>query len=231
MSKSEREHVKDFVSRTTDEARLSYGVKKTAKKRRFIFVGTVNPERKMINVLEEDRRYLIIPVSKRFDYDRVKSERLQILAEAKEIERTYGDKLIIPVKLHPEARAVRASVVALDANEVTIREALERYVSAKIEGNDVYAFIGLKDQGAIGRYVTVAGGIAPIMEKLGWTYGQIRKKGKPVRAYTKGDGAGWLRATWPYGNLAAAVIGVDEDASPDWKPEFLGDKPDSQEGA
>ena len=54
-------------------------------------------------------------------------------------------------------------------------------VSAKIKVSDVYAFLGLRDRTAIGRYTrSTGGGIKPIMERLGWKYTQTRKDGLPV---------------------------------------------------
>ena len=44
-------------------------------------------------MLKEDRRFLIVPVHKCADLRQVKVDRLQLLAEAVEIEKSYGPTL------------------------------------------------------------------------------------------------------------------------------------------
>jgi phage/plasmid primase-like uncharacterized protein len=222
MKKSDRNDVKTFFSTTHDEARLSYGRHATRRQRRFAFVGTANPEGKIINMLEEDRRFIIVNVSKKANLDRVKADRLQILAEAMEIERNYGHILELEESLRPDAKNARAAVVSQDEYEVAIRESLGGIVSGMITSSDVYAFLGLRDKTAIGKYTKSNGGINPMMEAFGWEYKQVRKPKGGVRAwvFVKGSSHGWLRAEWPHGTNAPAEIVVDEDLSPGWYPKY-----------
>ena len=232
MKKADRDDVKRFFSTTSDEFSMKFEKHATKRQRRFAFIGTANPEGKIANMLEEDRRFIIVPVTKAADLDRIKRDRLQILAEAMEIERSYGPRLELKPELRPDARKARAGAVARPEYESAIEEAFKGIVSAKIAASDVYAFLGLRDRTAIGKFTkTSGGGINPIMERLGWRYSQIRKhshasqKGNRVWAFVKGDENGWLRAIWPHGPQAPAEIDTDEDASPNWVPKYADELP------
>jgi hypothetical protein len=232
MKKADRDDVKRFFSTTSDEFSMKFEKHATKRQRRFAFIGTANPEGKIANMLEEDRRFIIVPVMKAADLDRIKRDRMQILAEAMEIERGYGPRLELNPELRPDARKARAGAVARPEYESAIEEAFKGIVSAKIAASDVYAFLGLRDRTAIGKFTkTSGGGINPIMERLGWRYSQIRKhshasqKGNRVWAFVKGDENGWLRAIWPHGPQAPAEIDTDEDASPNWVPKYADELP------
>ena len=221
MKKAEREDAKTFFSKTFDEFSLKHEKHATRRKRRFTFIGTANKEGPIVNMREEDRRFIIIPVKKIADLERIKRDRLQILAEAIEIEKNYGPKLVLHDELRPEACAQRAQVVARPEYEDALRETFGDIVSAKITVSDVYAFLGLRDNTAIGKYTkTTDGGIVPIMKSLGWERTQLRKgKGRPP-SFQKGDGQGWLRASWPHGAQAPAEIEPDWELNPKWQPEY-----------
>jgi hypothetical protein len=221
IKKTDREDVKNFFSRTFDEFSLKHEKHATRRQRRFTFVGTANDEAPIANMLEEDRRFIIIPVKKRADLDRIKRDRLQILAEAVEIERAYGPRLELHDEFRPEACRARAQVVARPEYEDQLAEEFGDIVLARITATDVYAFLGLRDRTAIGKYTrSTGGGINPIMERLGWKYARIRKNGVRVWAFEKGDGGGWLRATWPHGPQAAAEIVPDSEINPRFLPEY-----------
>jgi len=160
-------------------------------------------------------------VKKRANLNRVKRDRLQILAEAVEIEKSYGPILELHEELRPEACEARAKVVARPEYEDTLADTFGDIVAARITSSDVYAFLGLRDRTAIGKYTrSTGGGINPIMERLGWKYAQVRKSGLRVWAFEKGNGAGWLRAAWPHGTQAPAEIEPDAEVSPNWRPEY-----------
>jgi hypothetical protein len=193
----------------------------TRRQRRFTFIGTANDEAPIANMLEEDRRFIIIPVTARADLDRIKRNRLQILAEAIEIEKAYGPRLELHDEFRPQACKARAQVVARPEYEDTLAETFGDIVSAKITASDVYAFLGLRDRTAIGKYTqSTGGGINPIMERLGWKHGKLRRLGVRMLAFEKGDGAGWLRVAWPRGNQAPAEIEPDTEVNPDFVPEY-----------
>src|SRR5208337_3438750 len=168
MKKTDRDDAKNFFSRTYDEFSLKHEKHATRRARRFTFIGTANEEGPIANMLEEDRRFIIIPVKKRADLNRIKRDRLQILAEAIEIEKAYGPILELHDELRPEACKARAQVVARPEYEDALTETFGEIISAKITVSDVYAFLGLRDRTAIGRYTKSTGnGIKPIMERLG----------------------------------------------------------------
>ena len=95
IRKTDRDDTKTFFSKTSDEFSLKHEKHATRRRRRFIFIGTANPEAPIPNMLIEDRRFVIIPVTKRADLNRIKRDRMQILAEA------FGDRK----KLWPHPRA------------------------------------------------------------------------------------------------------------------------------
>lgn len=223
IKKAEREDAKNFLSRTHDEFSLKHEKHTTRRGRRFAFVGTVNDETPIPNMLKEDRRFIIIPVSKRADLNRIKRDRLQILAEAVEIEKAYGPILELHDELRPQACEARSQVIAKPEYEDTLAETFGDIVSAKITASDVYAFLGLRDRTAIGKYTrSTGGGINPIMERLGWKYAQPRKDGVQKWSFVKGDGAGWLRPTWPHGSQAPAEI---EQEGTGWTLQYEEDQP------
>jgi len=222
IKKTDRDGVKRFFSATHDEFSLKHEKHATSRARRFIFVGTVNKESPIANMLEEDRRFVIVPVTKGADLDRIKRDRLQILAESIEIEKTYGPRLVLHDEFRREACKVRAQVVARPEYEEALEDEFGDIVSAKITASDVYAFLGLRDRTAIGRYTkSTGGGVKPIMERLGWKYAQPRKGRTQKWSFVKGDvNAGWLRASWPHGSQAPAEIEPDTEFSPGWSPEY-----------
>ena len=171
MRKADRDDVKNFFSRTFDEFSLKHEKHATRRKRRFTFFGTANPEGAIVNMLEEDRRFIIVPVTKRADLDRVKRESLQILAEAVKIEKAYGPILELHDELRPEACKAASQVVARPDYEDTLEEAFGEIKAGMVPSADVYAFLGLRDRTAIGRYTkSTGGGIIPIMQGLGWEH-------------------------------------------------------------
>lgn len=220
MKKTDRDDVKTFLSKSSDEFSLKFEKRTTKQSRRFTFIGTANNEGKLVNMLEGDRRFIMVPVKNRADLNRVKRDRLQILAEAVHIEKNYGPILELDRSLWNDAVAERSKVIAKDGYDSALEQAFGGIVSAKITAADVYAFLGLKDRVAIGKYTAATGGINPIMEKLGWEYKLARKGKTHARAFVKGSDGGWLRAAWPRGAQSVAEIDVDESINPRWTPEY-----------
>ena len=142
-----------------------------------------------------------------------------------EIEKSYGPILELHDELRQEACKARAAVVVRPEYEDALEEEFGGIVSAQITASDVYAFLGLRDRTAIGKYTRSTGcGINPIMDRLGWKYARPSKDGKRVWAFVKGDGAGWLRTVWPHGPQAPAEIEPDQEESPRWQPKYEDEK-------
>lgn len=217
MKKTEREHVKAFVSRTTDTARGAYGRKPTERQRRFTCLGTANPEGRVVNLKEEDRRFPFIEVSKKFDPDWAIEHRLQILAEAVAIEVNYGKFLTLDDEAEAEATTIRAEIASPDFTQVSLQKLFDGVETGKIEQNEVWALIGMRTLGDIGTYCAKnQGGITPFMEKMGWRATRLRRGKNLPLAFTRGDKPKWLTVRWT-GQHAGIGIGsiCTEDGDPE----------------
>ena len=199
MKKADRDHVKIFISKTSDSARMSYGRKNQTRERRCTLYGTSNPEGNVANLREEDRRFLFIIVYNHFKPEWIAANRLQILAEAVAIEASYSPHLVLPDDLKGEAAGIRATMVVQDPTELSLRKMFDGIESGRIEQNEVWALLGFKDQGAIGEHCAKHGGITGIMKALGWESSKITKGDVRRWCFSKGDSKEWLNISWPTG--------------------------------
>jgi hypothetical protein len=212
ISKTERNHMLNFISRTHDEGSLKYEKTAMNRARRFTFIGTLNPEKPIPNMLKEDRRFLILPVRKRADLMQVKREKLQILAEAVEIEKQYGPILELPHALRSEAAKMRGVVVARPPHEDSLEMAFGSLAGGYVQVADVYSYLGFKSEIEVGRFTRENGdAVGSFMASMGWMKQKPRKQGKQVRAFVKGTGP-WYCAAWPRGPGTIAEI-VEEAGS------------------
>src|SRR5262249_47764314 len=111
LGKREVEHVKNFLSRTRDGARGSYGRMREDQRRTCIFVGTCN----RTDYLTDDtgnRRIWPVQVGE-IDLVALARDRDQLWAEASEAEAT-GEPLALDRKLWNEAAILVASRLAED---------------------------------------------------------------------------------------------------------------------
>jgi len=100
LKRSEVEHLKSFLSRQVDNARLAYDRLTTERARHFIVVGTTNSE----NYLKDstgNRRFWPLRVGK-FDLEKLEADRDQLWAEAVEREAT-GESIRLREELWPMA--------------------------------------------------------------------------------------------------------------------------------
>jgi hypothetical protein len=206
MAKKDRQHIKAFVSRTRDTARAAFGRKAESHARRFVCLGTANPEGNIVNMRVEDRRFPFIVTTKRFDPDWALEHRLQILAEAVAIEAGYGKFLTLDEAAEAEAVTIRAEIVAPDFMQASLQKLFEGVEAGKIEQSEVWALVGLKDLGAIGAYCAkYNGGITPFMEALGWRAARLTHDRDRPLSFIKGDKPSWLQIHWTGGNRGVGV--------------------------
>jgi predicted P-loop ATPase len=133
MTAKDIEHQKALITRTVDRSRLAYGHFTTTAPRQFVVVGTTNEE-VFLRDTTGNRRYLPVRVSN-IDDEALKRDRDQLLAEACELEKTYGP-LIMPAELTAELHRRQKEFTVIDP----AHERVNDYISDKQSENPHYAF-------------------------------------------------------------------------------------------
>jgi len=110
--KREVEHIKAFLSRQTDSARLAYGRLRIDRPREFILIGTTNESNYLIDDTG-DRRFWPVRIE-RFDIDKLLADRDQLWAEAAYWE-AQGESIRLPQELWPDAAERQAERKEVDA--------------------------------------------------------------------------------------------------------------------
>lgn len=182
MSDRQVEHLKAFLSRSTDRARLAYAHLPTDAPRQSIMIGTTNEET-YLKDMTGNRRFWPVRVT-RVDTRAIMSDRDQLWAEASMRE---ADKNPKDIRLDPALYA--SAEVEQDARALTdpwvdvVASALEPYESGKILCDDAWIIFNIpegmrtqKDRARLGESFRL----------LGWTHVQLRLKGKPRWHYAKG---------------------------------------------
>lgn len=98
--KREVEHIKAFLSRQVDSARLAFGRLRIDRPRQFVVIGTTNEKNYLIDDTG-DRRFWPVRI-KRFDVARLAADRDQLWAEAAHWE-AEGESIRLPLELWPDA--------------------------------------------------------------------------------------------------------------------------------
>lgn len=129
--KSDVDHVKAFVSRTADNARLAYDRRKSYFPRQCIFIGTTN-DSVYLRDMTGNRRWLPVKVEK-CDFLRVEQDRDQLWAEAvREYKADPKQILALPDKLQTAASAQQEERMMADSFE----EPIQNYLTLKNGGED-----------------------------------------------------------------------------------------------
>ena len=127
------EHQKALITRTVDRCRAAYGYYAEDMPRQFVLVGTTNEEVFLCDSTG-NRRYLPVRVSD-IDIEALKRDREQLLAEACELEKTYGP-LIMPAELTAELSRRQKEFTIIGHS----LERLSDYVAGKLSVAPQYAF-------------------------------------------------------------------------------------------
>ncbi len=180
MRKGEVEHMKAFLSRAVDRARMAYGRIPQEQPRQCVIVGTTNSER-YLRDNTGNRRFW--PVKVGFvDLPALTADRDQLWAEAAWLE-SEGESIRLPEKLwavahaHQEERRVEDPFVAMLSDKLG-------KATGKLQAEDAWRIVGV-----------VAGHrtqdhnlrLGEALRELGWTRTKRRFGGDPEWCYVRGD--------------------------------------------
>jgi predicted P-loop ATPase len=180
MRNSEIEHVKSFLSRTTDRARLAYGRIVAEVRRQCVIVGTTNSARYLKDTTG-NRRFWPVSV-KKFDLDALTRDRDQLWAEAAARE-AAGESIRLDRHLWAEAAKAQSERLIEDP----FVDALQEYLSGKegkIASSSVREILGVR-AGNLSQEHNRRMGDA--MRRLGWKRRSVRIRGQLIKGYTKGE--------------------------------------------
>lgn len=121
--KREVEHIKEFLSRQVDSARLAYGRLRVERPRQFIFIGTTNESNYLMDDTG-DRRFWPVRI-REFDLDSLARDRDQLWAEAAFYAKRR-ERIELARELWPVARAAQEARGQRDEWEEAVAEWLEK---------------------------------------------------------------------------------------------------------
>jgi hypothetical protein len=179
MRRGDIEHLKAFLSRRHDRARMAYG-RLVAESRQCVIVGTTNAEF-YLKDQSGNRRFWPVRV-KRFDLAALTRDRDQLWAEAAAREAS-GASIRLPPHLWAAAAVVQEERVASDPIFDALHDALGD-MEGKIASEAIWTILDVHP-GAQTQDHNIRVGHA--MRKLGWDRPSgVRIGGKVVKGYTKG---------------------------------------------
>jgi hypothetical protein len=181
MRRADIEHIKAFLSRQIDRARMAYARLSIEAPRQCIIVGTTN-DSNYLRDLTGNRRFWPV-LTQRWRLRELKQDRDQLWAEAAERE-AEGESIRLPRELWPTAaREQKARTINDPFDEVLTKYLSDKY--GKIRSVDVWEIIGMppghRRQGDNER-------LGNAMRGLGWARRQQRFGHGPEWAYVR-DGA------------------------------------------
>jgi len=183
MYRKEIEHLKAFLSRSVDSARLSYDKVTTERARHFVVIGTTNSE----NYLKDstgNRRFWPVRISG-FDIDALKQDREQIWAEAAARE-AGGATIRLDPKLWPVAAEKQEERRVFDPWEEIIATQVGD-ANGKILCEKVWDIVGLNDPAR--RTQDHNSRLGAVMARLGFVRGRPRHEGLSRYHYMRGTKA------------------------------------------
>jgi hypothetical protein len=195
MRKGEVEHLKAFLSRTHDRARMSYDRYPTEGKRQCIIVGTTNSG-SYLRDSTGNRRFWPVAI-KQFDTKALRRDRDQLWAEAAARE-AQGASIRLDRALWAAAGGEQALRRIADPWEEIVAEHLDGK-EGKLTVEDAWKIVGVDEAHRTQEHNRRLG---EAMKKAGWSHGRRRRHGPLRYAYVKGESDRWLRVTRvPQGDL------------------------------
>jgi hypothetical protein len=183
MRRSEVEHLKAFLSRQVDRARMSYDKLVSVAPRQCVIVGTTNSE-EYLRDTTGNRRFWPVRV-KRFDLEALKRDRDQLWAEAA-VREAVGESIRLDSKLWPVAAAAQRERLTQDPIYEELLAHLGNF-EGKIASTSVWTILdvrpGQRSQDQNQR-------VGAAMRRIGWRRankgGLVKIDGKTVLGYVRG---------------------------------------------
>jgi hypothetical protein len=190
MKSADVEHLKAFLSRQVDSARMAYGRLNTNRPRECVIFGTTNQD-KYLRDQTGNRRFWPVKI-KQFDVAKLKEVRDQLWAEASVREKN-GESIRLDPKLWGAAAGVQSERTVDDPYISAIADALgER--EGKIASKSVWIILDIKEGN---RTQNLNQRLGDAMRELGWkrpnSAGTIKINGQNLVGYVKGEEP---RQTW-----------------------------------
>jgi len=183
MRRGEIEHVKAFLSRQHDRARMAYGRLLVEAPRQFVIAGTTNSSRYLKDPTG-GRRFWPANTPK-WKVGDLKRDRDQLWAEAAARE-AKGESIRLPEHLWEEAAVEQEARRIHDPLYDALHDAIGEFDKGKIAANAIWVIldvrVGTQTQEHNNR-------VNQAMKDLGWERAKstIRIDGKAVKGYTKGE--------------------------------------------
>jgi predicted P-loop ATPase len=185
MKRTDIAHLKSFLSRQIDRARLAYGRIVSEVPRQCVIVGTTN-DREYLRDTTGNRRYWPVRCQ-RFDVAALHRDRDQLWAEAAAREAT-GISIRLAPELWPTAAAQQAQRLTQDPWLEVLQEAGLDEMSGKISMGSIWTIVDVKGAQQTQEQSKRVGAA---MRDLGWkrpnTAGTIKIDGKLVSGFVKGE--------------------------------------------
>jgi predicted P-loop ATPase len=180
MRTSDVEHLKAFLSRRHDTARLAYERRSTRVPRQCAIIGTTNEDAYLTDSTG-NRRFWPVRVGA-FDLRLLRRDRDQLWAEA-----AARDAEGVAIRLDPSLWPLAAAEQEARRIEDPYVEVLSETLSnkeGKVKAQDLWRLIDVP----VGqRNGTHARRLGAIMRQLGWARDKARFGGPPERCYLKGE--------------------------------------------
>ena len=180
MRKSDVEHLKAMLSRTSDRARLSYDRVTTDRPRQFIIIGTTNATYYLRDTTG-NRRFWPVAVMG-FDVDALARDRDQLWAEAAARE-AAGASIRLDPKLWQTAGEEQGEREIADPWLDLLRNATGGF-NGKILGADVWKLVRMSPDRRTQEH---NGRLGQAMRTLGFERTKLRFDGEPKWGYARGD--------------------------------------------
>jgi hypothetical protein len=184
MRQGQVEHIKAFLSRQYDRARLSYDRMPTERPRQCILIGTTNADT-YLKDSSGNRRFWPVKIGA-FDLDALSHDRDQLWAEAAEAE-AEGESIRLDASLYGAAGQQQTQRRVLDPWIGALRAAIGHIPCGKMRCEDAWVILDLK---AAHRTPDHNQRLGDAMKQLNWKHKRKRfAGGKPVWAYCIDDGS------------------------------------------
>jgi hypothetical protein len=168
IGRKEVEHCKHQISRQNDKSRLAFGRETETFPRYFTMVGSTN-DAKPLQSRTGNRRFLIMDVNQVADTDWLEENFLQIWAEFKEIERTYGPALDIPFELRATAAKKQDDSLDYSPLEEYLYDQISEIKRGFLPNEELYAFLGFKDVKEANLHKNAVSLAKAALKRAGWT--------------------------------------------------------------